>query len=57
MKYKYFNGNNFQVTVKSPNDPEKVYYLPARATLTLKEPLKELPAGVRAVSETNSKKK
>lgn len=54
---KYYNSNKVQVYIRSSKNPEKVYIFPAKATLTVKEELKNLPSGVRKIIETNSDKK
>lgn len=53
---KYYNSNKVQVFVISSKDPDKIYALPAKATVVVNEELKNLPEGVRVVKETNSKK-
>ncbi len=55
----YYNGNRTQVAVKSTRNPEKVYFFPPKATLTVNEELRNLPPGLRKVSdnkEVNHKK-
>lgn len=54
---KYYNSNNVQVVVHSTKDPEKVYFFPPKATLIVKEELKNLPSGVRKLSDQNKNKK
>ena len=56
--YTYYNGNKVQVAVKSVKKPGVVYFFPPKATLTVNEELRNLPAGLRKVKsiETNRKK-
>ena len=56
--YTYYNGNKVQVAVKSAKKPGVVYFFPPKATLTVNEELRNLPAGLRKVKsiEANRKK-
>ena len=54
---KYYNSNKVQVFVASSKNPDRIYAIPAKATVVINEDLKNLPDGVRVVKETKSKKK
>ena len=54
---KYYNSNKVQVFVASSKNPDRIYAIPAKATVVIPEELKHLPEGVRVVKEKKRKKK